>query len=161
MVGWAERPISRVANTLDISGRGGWLWCVVVVTAALDAATTTIGIEAGLSEGNPVVSLLLDTIGITGLIGVQLAFVAGVTVLVSVANRYREHLLGWAAVVGLFPVVNNVLAIGLLVGIPTLDLLFLGKTAAICVFASVGIGSLALRIGSDVRIEWPPNLVLN
>lgn len=47
------------------------LWGLAIATAALDVYLTTVGLEAGLTEGNPLVASLIETVGITALVGLK------------------------------------------------------------------------------------------
>ncbi|MFB6129569.1 MAG: DUF5658 family protein [Salinigranum sp.] len=81
-----------------------WLWLFVVVALTLDVATTTYGLDRGLSEANPIASRLFDRFGP---LGAMLALKGAVVVLGVVPwtvlpYRYRGFVplgvaLPWAA----------------------------------------------------------------
>lgn len=78
---------SDVGDSPSIDAR--WmLWGVVVAVMVLDVATTAIGLELGLQEGNGLVRVAVGSFGVAGLLvlkGVVLAAAAGVAV--SVPDR--------------------------------------------------------------------------
>lgn len=139
-----RRSLDHVATTLDTSRRGGLLWLAVMAAAALDAATTTVGLGVGLPEGNPVIVAALDALGVAGLVAIQVGFVAAVTGLVLVADQYRLALLGLAAVLGVVPVLNNLVAIVVLAGAPAGTVLATGLVAGAGVVASVLVGYISV-----------------
>lgn len=61
------------------------LWALAVATAALDVLLTYWGLEAGLTEGNPLVASLLESLGITALVALK----AGVFALAGLARWVR------------------------------------------------------------------------
>ncbi|WP_380675967.1 DUF5658 family protein [Salinigranum sp. GCM10025319] len=53
-----------------------WLWVLVLVALVLDAHTTTVGLERGLVESNPVMRVAFSTFGVSVIWGLKAA-VAG------------------------------------------------------------------------------------
>jgi hypothetical protein len=51
------------------------IWALAAVAAALDVLLTYRGLQLGLTEGNPVVSALLGSAGIAGLVAVKLVVI--------------------------------------------------------------------------------------
>lgn len=49
------------------------LWVLAVLAAVLDVSLTATGLQAGFTEGNPIVAALLDRVGIAALAGMKLA----------------------------------------------------------------------------------------
>lgn len=64
------RVQSITADLLPIEGR---LWALALVTALLDVYLTYRGLQAGLTEGNPLVASLIETVGIAALVGLKAA----------------------------------------------------------------------------------------
>ena len=139
-----RRSLDHVAATLETTRLGGLLWLAVMAAAALDAATTTVGLAVGLPEGNPVIVAALDTLGVAGLVGIQVGFVAAVTGLVLVADQDRVPLLALAAVLGVLPVLTNLVAIAVLAGVPAGTVLAAGVLAGLAVVASVLVGYISV-----------------
>ncbi|WP_157884858.1 hypothetical protein [Halorubrum aethiopicum] len=105
------RVLDHVADALGTSTRGAGLWLVVVTLAALDAASTSLALSAGLSEANPVIEMALGVGGPWGLIATQVALVAVVTVVVRSMDSGEIIGLGVAATLGIAVVVSNVGAV--------------------------------------------------
>lgn len=53
-----------------------WLWVLVVVALVLDAHTTTVGLEHGLVESNPVMRAAFSTFGVSVIWGLKAAVTA-------------------------------------------------------------------------------------
>jgi hypothetical protein len=53
-----------------------WLWVLVLVALVLDAHTTTVGLERGLVESNPVMRAAFATFGVSVIWGLKAAVAA-------------------------------------------------------------------------------------
>jgi hypothetical protein len=153
MNGTFDQSIEHVAATLGTARRGGLLWVAVLLAAALDAATTAIGVAIGLPEGNPLVGAAIAVVGVAGLVAIQAGFVAAVTGLVLAADQYRVSLLGVAAVLGALPVAVNLVAISVVAGTPAAGVLFEGLLAAVAVVACV-LAGYAVVFAEMPRRRW-------
>lgn len=77
---------SRVETiTAELVPHEGSLWALAVATATLDVLLTYWGLEVGLTEGNPLVASLVESVGIVALVGLK----AGVFALAGVARWWR------------------------------------------------------------------------
>ena len=64
------------------------LWGMVVVVMLLDVATTAVGLQYGLQEGNALVSAAIETFGIAGLLLIK-GLVLGLAV--AIASQIPDH----------------------------------------------------------------------
>jgi hypothetical protein len=88
-----------------LARRERWLWIGATLALLADVATTLLGLQAGLAEGNPVVANALATFGVAGFLTIK----AGALVLAYGARvalpRYRVAIplgvtLPWLAAAG-------------------------------------------------------------
>lgn len=98
----------RLDRSLSIERIELLLWGLVVAGLLADLVTTTAGLEAGLTEGNPLVRWGLAAWGPAALVGLKLPIVAA-----AVALRLYRTDFGYAAALGLAVLWNGVAALNL------------------------------------------------
>lgn len=62
--------------TVELLSVEGSLWAIAIATAALDVYLTYWGLEVGLTEGNPLVATLIESVGIVALVGLKVGVFA-------------------------------------------------------------------------------------
>lgn len=88
----------------DVATVEALLWLVVFASIALDVYTTWVGLSAGLTEGNPLMSHAIDDFGIAALAAAKLLVVAVALGFRALRPRYAGPILlglalPWAATV--------------------------------------------------------------
>ncbi|ELY68309.1 hypothetical protein [Natrinema versiforme] len=71
-----DRPLGPLSSIVGRTPLDRWLWLAVLVAIAADLATTVGGLEVGFAESNPVGTLVLETVGVLGLVGLKAGAVA-------------------------------------------------------------------------------------
>lgn len=64
-----ERRLRTITAVLDPVE--SHLWVLAVLLAGLDVGLTYWGLQVGLAEGNPIVSALIEQVGIAALVGMK------------------------------------------------------------------------------------------
>ena len=91
------------------------LWGMVVVVMLLDVATTAIGLQYGLQEGNALVSAAIETFGIAGLLLVKgLVLVLAATVAHRIPDRVSPVVPLGLALPTLIAVTTNLALVGMM-----------------------------------------------
>ena len=92
------------ADVVPVADYEYWLWLLVMVTLALDIATTTYGLQRGLAEANPLARRLFAQFGpLVAMLTLKGAVLAiGIAAWIVLPNRYRGFVplgvaLPWAA----------------------------------------------------------------
>ncbi|AWB27740.1 DUF5658 family protein [Halococcoides cellulosivorans] len=106
----ATNAVERYRHRIDQSVTAGrielLLWGAVLAGLVADMATTTVGLEAGLTEGNPLMRWGISVWGPAALVGLKVPIVA-----VAVGLRLYRVDFGYAAALGLAVLWNVVAAI--------------------------------------------------
>ena len=84
-------PTVDPADAVPVADYEHWLWLLVMVTLALDVATTTYGLQRGLSEANPLARRMFAQFGpLTSMLTLKGAVLAiGIAAWFVLPNRYR------------------------------------------------------------------------
>jgi hypothetical protein len=80
--------------TADVSPVEATLWLVVVASVVLDVYTTSLGLSAGLTEGNPLMRWAIDGLGVGGLALAKL-------LVLGCAGLFRDTVPRYGAVIAL------------------------------------------------------------
>ncbi|MFB6162998.1 MAG: DUF5658 family protein [Halococcoides sp.] len=91
-----ERYREVFGQTITVRHLEAVLWGAVLAGLAADLVSTTMGLEAGLTEGNPLLRWGLSVWGPAALVGFKLPIVA-----VAVGLRWYRIDFGYAAALGL------------------------------------------------------------
>lgn len=103
------RGTSSTVSLTDLPAGETALWLVVAATLILDVYTTGIGLQAGLTEGNPLMRAAMSQVGFVALVATKVAAVGLAALLRTRWPRYRIAIpLGLAVPWGLTVAVNAV-----------------------------------------------------
>ena len=87
----------------------------VAVTVTLgDLITTTVGVSLGITEGNPLINLLITELGLLGLVVIKIASLAGIIALPSIARQDRDQLVLFRLGCGLY---STIVGLAILINI--------------------------------------------